>query len=155
MVVPPGSSSVRAAPSGSFKSSTPSEVEQQQSVAVPKLYANVNLAKPKEYWDYESLLIQWAPPDDYEVVRKVGRGKYSEVFEGTNIRTNDRVIVKVLKPVKKKKIKREVKILQNLKGGPNIIQLLDVVKDIQSKTPSLVSVKKNVCMARNSRRRIK
>ena len=34
-----------------------------------------------------------------------------------------------LQPVKKKKIKREIKILENLRGGPNIINLLDVVKD--------------------------
>ena len=40
--------------------------------------------------------------------------------------------------VKKKKIKREIKILQNLCGGKNIIQLLDVVRDSQSKTPSLI-----------------
>ena len=32
-------------------------------------------------------------------------------------------------PVKKKKIKREIKILENLRGGPNIINLVDVVKD--------------------------
>ena len=32
-------------------------------------------------------------------------------------------------PVKKKKIKREIKILENLRGGPNIVTLLDVVKD--------------------------
>lgn len=32
-------------------------------------------------------------------------------------------------PVKKKKIKREIKILENLRGGPNIITLLDIVKD--------------------------
>jgi len=37
----------------------------------------------------------------------------------------------VLKPVKKKKIKREIKILQNLSGGPNIVALLDVVRDNQ------------------------
>ena len=47
-------------------------------------------------------------------------------------------MVKILKPVKKKKIKREIKILQNLCGGKNVIQLLDVVRDSQSKTPSLV-----------------
>lgn len=36
----------------------------------------------------------------------------------------------VLQPVKTKKIKREIKILQNLRGGgPNIITLLDIVKD--------------------------
>lgn len=34
-----------------------------------------------------------------------------------------------LQPVKKKKIKREIKILENLRGGPNIISLLDIVKD--------------------------
>lgn len=44
----------------------------------------------------------------------------------------------MLKPVKKKKIKREIKILQNLSGGPNIVALLDVVRDSQSKTPSLI-----------------
>ena len=47
-------------------------------------------------------------------------------------------MVKILKPVKKKKIKREIKILQNLCGGKNIINLLDVVRDPQSKTPSLI-----------------
>lgn len=35
-------------------------------------------------------------------------------------------------------IKREIKILQNLCGGPNVIQLLDIVRDAQSKTPSLI-----------------
>jgi serine/threonine protein kinase len=42
--------------------------------------------------------------DDYEVVRKVGRGKYSEVFEGINVNSNERCIIKILKPVKKKKV---------------------------------------------------
>src|SRR2546423_5720699 len=69
--------------------------------------------------------------DNYEIVRKIGRGKYSEVFEGVNIANNEKCVVKVLKPVKKKKIKREIKILQILSGGPNIIALLDVVRDNQ------------------------
>jgi len=68
----------------------------------------------------------------------VGRGKYSEVFEGVNVVNGHRCIIKILKPVKKKKIKREIKILQNLTGGPNIIKLLDVVRDPHSKTPSLI-----------------
>ena len=76
--------------------------------------------------------------EDYEVVRKIGRGKYSEVFAGINVINNTKCVVKILKPVKKKKIKREIKILQNLCGGKNVIQLLDVVRDSQSKTPSLV-----------------
>lgn len=67
-----------------------------------------------------------------------GRGKYSEVFEGINVVNYQKCVIKVLKPVKKKKIKREIKILQNLAGGPNVVALLDVVRDSQSKTPSLI-----------------
>jgi len=106
-----------------------------------RIYADVNVTRPREYWDYENLNVNWgdqAKQDDYEVVRKVGRGKYSEVFEGVHSATNDQCIIKILKPVKKKKIKREIKILQNLCGGPNIIKLLDIVREPQSKTPSLV-----------------
>jgi len=102
-----------------------------------RVYTDVNVHRPKGYWDYESLEVKWGSQDDYEVVRKVGRGKYSEVFEGVR-KGVDRCIVKILKPVKKKKIKREIKILQNLTGGPNIIKLMDIVREPQSKTPSLV-----------------
>ncbi|KAL8211070.1 hypothetical protein R6Q57_005507 [Mikania cordata] len=103
-----------------------------------RVYADVNVIRPKEYWDYESLTVQWGEQDDYEVVRKVGRGKYSEVFEGFHCANDEKCIIKILKPVKKKKIKREIKILQNLYGAPNIVKLLDIVRDHQSKTPSLI-----------------
>jgi casein kinase II subunit alpha len=62
-----------------------------------------------------------------------------QVFEGVNIVNDEKCIIKVLKPVKKKKIKREIKILQNLAGGPNIVALLDVVRDPASKIPSLIT----------------
>jgi len=45
------------------------------------------------------------------VIKKIGRGKYSEVFEGMSLSLNRKVVIKVLKPVKKRKIKREIKIL--------------------------------------------
>lgn len=35
-------------------------------------------------------------------------------------------------------IKREIKILQNLHEGTNIVKLLDIVRDQSSKTPSLI-----------------
>lgn len=62
-----------------------------------------------------------------------------QVFEGVNVIHDEKCIIKVLKPVKKKKIKREIKILQNLAGGPNIVALLDVVRDPASKIPSLIT----------------
>ena len=103
-----------------------------------KVYADVNPGKPREYWDYESHVIDWGDIDNYQLVRKLGRGKYSEVFEGMNMKTDQKCVVKILKPVKKKKIKREIKILENLRGGTNIITLLDVVKDPISRTPALI-----------------
>ncbi|KAF5631977.1 CMGC CK2 kinase [Fusarium tjaetaba] len=103
-----------------------------------RVYADVNQSMPRSYWDYDSVNISWGALENYEVVRKIGRGKYSEVFEGINVVNYQKCVVKVLKPVKKKKIKREIKILQNLAGGPNVVALLDVVRDAQSKTPSLI-----------------
>mmetsp|Transcript_26673 Transcript_26673/g.25539 ORF Transcript_26673/g.25539 Transcript_26673/m.25539 type:complete len:342 (-) Transcript_26673:562-1587(-) len=107
-------------------------------MSTSRVYPDINVQRPAEYWDYENLTINWGDQEDYEVVRKIGRGKYSEVFAGINVINNTKCVVKILKPVKKKKIKREIKILQNLCGGKNVIQLLDVVRDSQSKTPSLV-----------------
>eukprot|EP00761_Pharyngomonas_kirbyi_P012989 gb/GECH01013016.1/.p1 GENE.gb/GECH01013016.1/~~gb/GECH01013016.1/.p1 ORF type:complete len:328 (+),score=63.57 gb/GECH01013016.1/:1-984(+) len=103
-----------------------------------RVYTDINIHAPKDYWDYESVTVEWGDQDRYEVTRKVGRGKYSEVFEGVNIVNNEKCVIKVLKPVKKKKIKREIKILQNLCGGTNVVKLLDLVRDHQSKTPSLI-----------------
>nr|XP_027204930.1 casein kinase II subunit alpha-like [Dermatophagoides pteronyssinus] len=103
-----------------------------------RVYADVNLHRPREYWDYETHQVEWSEQDDYQLVRKLGRGKYSEVFEAINVANNGRCVVKILKPVKKKKIKREIKILENLRDGPNIITLKAVVKDTLSRTPSLI-----------------
>ncbi|KAG0431871.1 hypothetical protein HPB47_021401 [Ixodes persulcatus] len=63
-----------------------------------RVYPDVNSHRPRDYWDYESHVVEWGC---------VGVGL----------------------PVKKKKIKREIKILENLRGGPNIVTLQAVVKD--------------------------
>lgn len=106
---------------------------------MPKLYVNVNLEMPREHSDYNHLHIAWGNPEHYEVFTKIGRGKYSEVYSGRNVIGNSQCVIKILKPVKKKKIFREVKILQNLQGCENIVKLLDIVRDPISRTPSLVT----------------
>ncbi|XP_064467448.1 casein kinase II subunit alpha-like isoform X3 [Ornithodoros turicata] len=112
-----------------------------------RVYPDVNSHRPRDYWDYESHVVEWGyvcsslhahVQDDYQLARKLGRGKYSEVFEAINIANNEKCVVKILKPVKKKKIKREIKILENLRGGPNIVTLQAVVKDPVSRTPALI-----------------
>mmetsp|Transcript_62510 Transcript_62510/g.76526 ORF Transcript_62510/g.76526 Transcript_62510/m.76526 type:complete len:374 (+) Transcript_62510:57-1178(+) len=116
------------------------QVRRHQSsvISIAREYANINTKKDKEYWDYEQLQLSWNLPENYQIIRKIGRGKYSEVFEGFDIKKNTPICIKILKPVKKSKIKREIKILNNLKGGPNIIQLIDTCKDPISRTPSLI-----------------
>lgn len=71
-----------------------------RSMAVPsraRIYADVNTHKPREYWEYESYIVDWGQQDDYQLVRKLGRGKYSEVFEAINITNNEKCVVKILK----------------------------------------------------------
>jgi casein kinase II subunit alpha len=65
--------------------------------SVARVYADVNAAAPREYWDYEALAVTWGDQDAYEVVRKVGRGKYSEVFEGRKTASDERCIIKARK----------------------------------------------------------
>lgn len=100
-----------------------------QTQSRARIYADVNFNKPREYWDYENYPVMWGDQEDYQIVRKLGRGKYSEVFQGINVTNNTNCVIKVLKPVKKKKIRREIKILENLRGCENIINLQAVVKD--------------------------
>ncbi|KAJ3250951.1 Casein kinase II subunit alpha [Boothiomyces macroporosus] len=108
------------------------------SKSVARLYANINQEMDQSYWDYDNVELIYKGQDNYEIIRKVGRGKYSEVFEGIDIVNRRKCIIKVLKPIKKKKIKREIKILQNLRGGINVIQLYELVRDPISKTPALI-----------------
>lgn len=84
------------------------------------------------------MMIEWGDIANYECYHKLGRGKYSEVFLGYSKSSNQKTVIKVLKPVKEEKIYREIKILQVLYGGPNIIKMCDLVKEKRSNTPCFV-----------------
>jgi casein kinase II subunit alpha len=104
----------------------------------PRKYADALVKFSEEFSNYNDFVIEWNSVEPYEVIKKVGNGKYSEVFEGIDSRTDTKVIIKILKPVKVNRYNREIKILKNLQGHPNIISLLDIVKDPTFKTPALV-----------------
>merc|ERR1712032_372316 len=61
-----------------------------------RVYADANTLRPREYWDYDSFSIEWSTQNNYALVRKLGRGKYSEVFEAIDSNTNTKCVVKVL-----------------------------------------------------------
>ena len=64
----------------------------------------------------------------YEVNAKIGRGRYGEVYSGITRNINQKIVVKILKPINKNKIKKEALILQYLKDCPNSVHLLDITK---------------------------
>lgn len=90
------------------------------------------------YGDYVNSSVTFGNQDDFEFMMKLGRGRYSEVFKAVNLLDNETVVVKILKPVKKEKIRREVKVLETLQGCPQIVQLVDIIADPSTKTPSIV-----------------
>lgn len=49
--------------------------------------------------------------DGYELNGVLGWGKYSDVFEGFTVSDNKKIVIKILKPVRKVKISREIRIL--------------------------------------------
>ncbi|EGA60431.1 Cka2p [Saccharomyces cerevisiae FostersO] len=119
----------------------PSTLNQKSNrvYSVARVYKNACEERPQEYWDYEQgVTIDWGKISNYEIINKIGRGKYSEVFSGRCIVNNQKCVIKVLKPVKMKKIYRELKILTNLTGGPNVVGLYDIVQDADSKIPALI-----------------
>ena len=90
---------------------------------VARYYANAIDNQPDDYMQYENMELNWGylwcsslsesdpfirTPDRYEIVEKVGRGKYSEVFQAVDLKTNQYVSIKYLKPVRKKKIRRYI-----------------------------------------------
>ncbi len=39
-----------------------------------RVYADVNANMPRSYWDYDSVAIAWGLLENYEIVRKIGKG---------------------------------------------------------------------------------
>jgi len=121
-----------------MRSNLRSGARNEQTRSVARCYAHVNTNLPRTYWDYNASEVDWKTPEAYSILTKVGRGKYSDVFQGMHISSGIRVCIKTLKPVRKKKIKREVKILQNLQGGPNVVKFFEPVRDPTSGVKALV-----------------
>lgn len=123
---------------GQSHSHRPSFSSRMASKSIARVYTNANSTQPRDYWDFELVEFPYGSQDNYQIISKVGRGKYSEVFLGVDVRSEKYCIIKVLKPVKRKKIKREFKILNNLAGGPNVIQLWDVVCNHETGTNAFI-----------------
>jgi len=85
-------------------------------------------------WEVSNLKIC---DETIQIVRYLGQGRFSNVFEAVNTTDNTSIAVKVLKPISLDKIKREVSILNALRGTPGVVNLLGVSQNSQSQTINL------------------
>lgn len=97
-------------------------------VSQSQIYTDVTERKGLSWSDYKSTEIEWSTPDNYFIVAKVGRGKYSTVFKAIDHRKREAAL-KVLVPLDPKRYLREIKILQNLADQKNIVKLYDLIRD--------------------------
>jgi casein kinase II subunit alpha len=93
---------------------------------VSRVYPNVCAERGPSWFDCEFDIVAGSP-SSYELSTWLGTGKYSDVFVG--YRGDEKVALKVLKPVRPAKYKRELKILENLRGGVNIVDLIEIVQN--------------------------
>ncbi|XP_010418634.1 PREDICTED: casein kinase II subunit alpha-4, chloroplastic-like, partial [Camelina sativa] len=83
-----------------------------------RVYACVNIVRPKGYWDYESLVVQWGVQDDYEVMiwsclhfRNVTNWTDSPFFyKAFDCSCSSQMVL----PIAVEDVKREVQILKAL-----------------------------------------
>ncbi|ETO18640.1 hypothetical protein RFI_18622, partial [Reticulomyxa filosa] len=92
-------------PSGNPSNNTTANPQRRSKgvISIAREYVDVNQKKPQSYWDYDNFNLQFNTTSGYEIVRKIGRGKYSEVFEGWDSNNSRPCCIKMLKPVKKQK----------------------------------------------------
>ncbi|CAM9684630.1 unnamed protein product [Scytosiphon promiscuus] len=109
--------------------------------SVSRVYHSACLERGQSYWDYENFRLsslRWEDVDRYEVYGRLGFGRFSEVMEGVVVDSGRKVVLKVLKPARTYKIKREIRVLQLLAGGPNILALEGVCRDRHTGTTTLI-----------------
>ena len=97
--------------------------------------SQVSKAEEQKFYDSP---IDFGKLENYEIVEQIGRGKYSIVFRGVNMQSGKPVVLKVLKPAKKNKYKREILVMRQF-DHPNIIKLKDVLKNPFRNTYTLVT----------------
>jgi casein kinase II subunit alpha len=65
----------------------------------PDTYLQAAVDRGPAYFSSDHFSIDYGRTQDYLALRKIGRGKYSQVFEGVHLPTSRRVVLKMLKPI--------------------------------------------------------
>ena len=65
--------------------------------------------------------------DDFELINCLGQGSTSRVYLAVDVRTNERVVVKLFKKILEYKIEREIGVLKQIRECPHVQQLREVI----------------------------
>jgi casein kinase II subunit alpha len=97
---------------------------------VSKVHADACADHGPEWDEVDDWELPHSSPQPYEILDWIGNGKYSDVFTGYRDKDYSQLLaIKVLRPVRAEKYNREAKILMDLRGGPNIVDLVDIVQN--------------------------
>ncbi|KAJ3093226.1 Casein kinase II subunit alpha [Quaeritorhiza haematococci] len=135
---PFGFSSAESSPGAEIPAPTAAAVPSSGRKFISKVHSNVNVERPKEYWDWEASDLPYGDPSRFPTSERLGSGKYSNVYAAVDARSGRPCVVKFFKSGRSKRVKREVLILKNLKGGPNIVDYWEAFLDPQTQEPALV-----------------
>ena len=116
---------------------------------ISRIYANVN-EKIKNSNFVNDFKFTLGNIKNYQLICPIGAGKYSNVFygkikksDGNKINDNKnksrKCAIKILKFITYQRIRREIIIISYLQGIPNIVKLYDIVRDMRSKTYSIIT----------------
>lgn len=121
---------------------------------ISAVYADACEKLGKDWDDVKNFVLPSGSTDGYFILDWLGSGKYSNVFTAYKRKKKsssndsddfdpateaDLVAIKVLRQVREEKYRIEAKILTNLKDGPNIIKLLDIIQNPATMTYNIVT----------------
>merc|ERR1711916_409343 len=81
-------------------------------MSLARVYCDAVARQPEGFTNFHDLDIEWGDPEKYAIIRKIGQGKYSEVFQGKDVSGEEEQDV--------------------------VLKVLDVVRDPETKSPAVV-----------------
>ena len=123
-----GSSDSSSSDSGNDKKQAQSKPE---AVSFSRVYRDVNTNASDDDSSLSRAILSmvWGNESSYTLGRKIGQGRHSSVFIGTEASTGKQYAVKALKPTTLAKAFREIRAMKALTGCPNTAHMHDAYRD--------------------------
>eukprot|EP00798_Chlamydomonas_sp_ICE-L_P021693 gene21693-28716_t len=102
-----------------------------QLVVIARVYRDINAGKG--FAEYKDLYMKHTVQ-----MNSVGSGAYGRVYLGHDTQTGERCAIKISEKRSNWRLMRELMIMNDLQGGPNIIKVMDVVQERKLHQPAVI-----------------